>query len=255
MKQRDYDFKNKVESILFSAGKKISFDEIMNLIRIRDKQGVEAALMGLQKDYDQRNAALMVVQEGDFWKMTVRERYLQIVQRIVADTELSKTVMETLAVIAWKQPILQSEVIAIRTNKAYDHIKELEEMGFLTTERSGRSRKIKLSEKFYDYFDVHDEKGLQKLFKGVNIDLVQGTKDDTADIEKELEALSMPEPMKKETSKPAADPTEQAAEIQAEAEMLGMSVQAQEMQAAAEQIEEPIEKKAKKRKSSKGLRR
>ena len=69
------------------------------------------------------------------------------------DTEMTKSVMETLAVIAWKQPIIQADVIKIRTNKAYEHIKELVGMGFVTSEKFGRTKKLKLTQKFLDYFD------------------------------------------------------------------------------------------------------
>lgn len=199
MKIRNLDLKSKAEAILFSAGKKIEIDEIVNMIRIRDRQGIIDSLEELRKDYDDRQGALMIVQDGTAWKMVVREKYLSIVQRIVADTELSKTVMETLAIIAWKQPVLQSEIIAIRTNKAYDHITELETMGFLTTEKKGRSRLLKLSQKFYDYFDIKNEKDLQRVFK---------------------ERLSTEGNMKKHE---VDDLQKQAEEIQAEAQVLEIS--------------------------------
>ena len=70
---------------------------------------------------------------------------------------MDKPTQETLAVIAYKQPIMQCDVIKIRGNKAYDHVKTLVEQGFITNERSGRTRILKLTEKFYDYFDVVDD--------------------------------------------------------------------------------------------------
>ena len=82
----------------------------------------------------------------------------------MAETELPKAVLETVAVIAWKAPVLQSEIIKIRNNKAYDHIKELVESGFIAKEKSSRSYKIKLTQKFFDYFDIDSVKKLkQKL--------------------------------------------------------------------------------------------
>jgi segregation and condensation protein B len=161
------DLKNEVEAVLFSAGKKIELAEIAKICRCRDFDIVKKELKKLQQDYDKKNNPLMVVEDGTAWKLTVRERYLPLVRKIVADTELAKTVMETLAVIAWKYPILQSEVIKIRTNKAYDHIAELDKMGFLTKEKEGRTFRIKLSQKFFDYFDLHDRKDIQKVFRNV----------------------------------------------------------------------------------------
>jgi len=108
---------------------------------------------------------LMIFDEGELWRFTTKEAYLPLVRKINPNTELSKTMMETLAVIAWKQPILQSEVIHIRTNKAYEHISELEKMQFLVKEKYGRTYLLKLSQKFYDYFDLEGEQAARELFK------------------------------------------------------------------------------------------
>jgi DNA-binding MarR family transcriptional regulator len=89
------------------------------------------------------------------------------VQKLLPETELSKTILETLAVIAWKHPVLQADVIKIRTNKAYDHIKELEELGFITKEKKGRSYLLKVSTKFREYFELPGHDDIKKMFKDV----------------------------------------------------------------------------------------
>ena len=60
--------------------------------------------------------------------------------------------METLAVVAWKYPIVQSEIIKLRGSSAYEHMRELVEQGFIAKERSGRTYKVKLTKKFFNYF-------------------------------------------------------------------------------------------------------
>ena len=73
------------------------------------------------------------------------------------NTELEKPALQTLSIIAWKQPIMQSEVVKIRGNSTYEHVKILADSGFITTEKSGVSRLIKLTPKFYEYFDTNKE--------------------------------------------------------------------------------------------------
>ena len=72
----------------------------------------------------------------------------------MSDAELDKPTQETLAIVAYKQPMFQSEVIKIRGNTAYDHIKVLKEQEFITSEKSGRTRILRLTPKFFDYFNV-----------------------------------------------------------------------------------------------------
>ena len=54
-------------------------------------------------------------------------------------------------------------MIHIRTNKAYDHLKELEQLGFISRKKHGRTNLIKLSEKFFKYFDLPEDKLKQHL--------------------------------------------------------------------------------------------
>ena len=84
---------------------------------------------------------------------------------------------KTLAIIAYKQPVTQSEVIKIRGNKAYDHIKSLREQSLISADRKGRTRLLKVTSNFYEYFDIAEteakdkikqaveEQGLKKMFK------------------------------------------------------------------------------------------
>lgn len=155
---------NKVESLLFSSGRKMREDEIVMLTQLKLSE-VKKGLEELKEKYSGENNSLMVFNEGDSWKLTVREKYLDVVQKIVSETELDKSIMETLAVIAWKYPILQADVIKIRNNKAYDHMRELEEAGFITRERHGRTRSIRLTQKFFDYFDLPKDRQSRETFK------------------------------------------------------------------------------------------
>jgi len=159
------DLKRQAEAILFSAGRFIALDEIARLCK-KNPDEVKQALLELMADYENnKETSMCVISDGDMWKMTAREEYTHFMKTLVSDTELTKTQLETLAVIAFKYPIKQADLIKIRTNKAYDHLMELEKAGFITRQRYGRSRLIKLTDKFFDYFDLPREK-LKEQFKG-----------------------------------------------------------------------------------------
>jgi len=160
---KNQSVKSKVEPVIFSTGHRMSLDEISRLCRSR-REEVLVALQELQKEYDEKQSSLMLVEEGDIWKFAVRDHFIPMVRKIVAETELTKSVMETLAVIAFKYPILQSDLIKLRTNKAYDHLVELEKSGYISRQKHGRTNLIKLTEKFFKYFDLTEEK-LRDQFK------------------------------------------------------------------------------------------
>jgi len=153
MESKDVSIKSKLEAMLFSSGRKMDIMELSRLSNAKTDD-IKNALVELKTEYDEKKSSVMIVNEGDSWKITVREQYLPLVRSIVTETELSRTIMETLAVIAFKYPIKQSDLIRIRTNKAYDHLKELEQMGYITRQKHGRTNLIKLTERFFEYFDL-----------------------------------------------------------------------------------------------------
>ena len=162
--KEENDLINRIEAVLFSSGKKTSIADLKRICKTRDEENIRNAVSDLKKRHDD-STSLMIVDEKDSWKMTIREKYNQFIKKIVTDTELPKTIMETLAVVAWRSPVRQSEVIKIRTNKAYDHLKELEESGFITSQKSGRTKLLKLTPKFYEYFDLEGDEDIRKAFK------------------------------------------------------------------------------------------
>lgn len=161
------ELKNQIEALLFASGRKMTVEELKLHLNISSAKAIQEAAELLKKEHEERQSPIMVVQEGDSWKVTTKEKYLSLVRKINPNTELTRTMMETLAVIAWKQPITQSEVIAIRTNKAYEHIGELEKMGFLVKEKYGRTFMLKLTQKFFDYFDLRDAQAAREMFAHV----------------------------------------------------------------------------------------
>ncbi|MBC8444080.1 SMC-Scp complex subunit ScpB [Candidatus Woesearchaeota archaeon] len=181
------DLKNKLEAILFSVGKKISLEELSKLCKINNPNIVEAKLKELQQGYEQKESSMMLVSEKDIWKLTVRERYMPLIKNLAIDTELNKSVTETLAILAFKYPILQSELIKIRSNKAYDHIKQLQEMQFLEKIKKGRTYELKLTSKFFNYFDLPEDK-VKETFKNFE-EVEQSIEEKEKDMEEQIKQV------------------------------------------------------------------
>jgi segregation and condensation protein B len=153
----------RVEAILFGSGKYLTEDQLVQLSGV-PKKNLKKALGDLKKYYEQSETSLAVYNENDAWKLNVKEEFATLVKNVISEAEMARAVMETLAIIAYKSPVLQSEVIDMRGSGAYDHISLLEEKEFITKEKFGRSFKLRIAQKFYDYFDMPDSK-LRKMFK------------------------------------------------------------------------------------------
>ncbi|MBX4196362.1 SMC-Scp complex subunit ScpB [Candidatus Pacearchaeota archaeon] len=143
----------KVEAALFIAGKFLSLQELITLTDVNPIL-LKKILEDLKDDY--KDSGIEIVQKNNLWKMDVAQDYVGIVSKLATgSSEFSKAEQETLAIIAYKQPMKQSVLVKIRGNKAYDHIKRFVDMGLITKKRIGHTAELNLSESFYDYFHLN----------------------------------------------------------------------------------------------------
>jgi len=168
--------KKKVEAVIFAVGKEITTERISSLCSL-DAKEVDKIMNELMKEYSESGNALKVVQKENGWKLTVEDEYIPLVSSIVSSTELDRPLMDTLAVIAWKYPIIQSEIIKLRGSGAYEHMHALEEQNFIAKEKFGRTYKVKLTQKFFEYFDLPSDEAKQAFLKNVPDHILKDAED------------------------------------------------------------------------------
>ncbi|MEB3172306.1 MAG: SMC-Scp complex subunit ScpB [Cyanobacteriota bacterium] len=144
----------RLEAILYLKGKPMSLGELAEIAGI-SRDEVELGLLTLMADYAHRNTALEIVQDGQRYGLQLRAGLADLVQNLLP-VDLSTAALRTLATIALKKRILQSELVELRGSGAYDHIKELLAQDFIERKRQsdGRSYWLSLSEKFHRTFAV-----------------------------------------------------------------------------------------------------
>lgn len=155
---REKENLRKIEAALFIAAKWINIQELIMLTDINPillKQLVEK----LKEKYSQEGTSIEILEKQNMWKMDVKPDYTYMVNKLATgNSEFTKAEQETLAIIAYKQPIKQSIIIKIRGNKAYDHIKKFVNLTLVKAKKLGHTKELTLSEEFYDYFHVRNSK-------------------------------------------------------------------------------------------------
>ncbi len=143
-----------IEAILYLKGRPIGLNELCELART-EPQAVQQALLALSAGYAQRDTALEIVEQNGQFGLQLRPALADLVQDMLP-VNLSTATLRTLATIALKKRILQSDLVDLRGSGAYDHIKELLAQDFIERRRQseGRSYWITLSEKFHRTFSV-----------------------------------------------------------------------------------------------------
>ncbi|MAG60965.1 SMC-Scp complex subunit ScpB [archaeon] len=185
IKSKMSNLKHQVEAVLFAVGKEISVEKISSLTNAEIKE-VEAELKLLQKEHAEMDHSLQLIKRDDgMWKLTVRDEFVPLVSSIVESTEIEGALMQTLAVIAWKYPVVQSEIIKLRGSSAYEHMRELVEQGFIIKERFGRTYRVRLTKKFFQYFDLPSAEAKEAFLSQIPGDILQ----EADEVDKEIDEV------------------------------------------------------------------
>jgi segregation and condensation protein B len=156
--ERDVANMKKVEAALFIAGKFLSLKELVTLTDINPIL-LRRLLDNLSEKY--KNSGIEIVRREDLWKMDVSQEHIDMVNKLATgSSEFSEAEQETLAIIAYKQPIKQSVLVKIRGNKAYDHVKNFVSVGLINKKRTGHTSELTLTDEFHDYFALDKNKRL-----------------------------------------------------------------------------------------------
>ena len=152
----------RLEAILYLKGRPLALAELAEIAGI-DREEAELALITLMTDYAHRDTALEIHQDGQRYSLQLRDSLGDLVQSLLP-VDLSTAALRTLATVALKKRILQSELVELRGSGAYDHIKELIAQNFIERKRQseGRSYWLTLSEKFHRTFAIKAEADLWK---------------------------------------------------------------------------------------------
>jgi segregation and condensation protein B len=144
----------KIEAAFFLSARYLSLKELVLLTDINPLM-LKDLIEKLAQKYNTEDSAIEIIIKENMWKMDVRQEYVSMVNKLATgSSEFSKSEQETLAVIAYKQPVKQSIIIKIRGNKAYDHIKNFIVIGLLHAKRIGHTKELRLSDDFFDYFHL-----------------------------------------------------------------------------------------------------
>ena len=142
-----------IEAALFVAGRPLNLIDLEAIVR--PETDVEALVESLIEEY-RGKGAIEIVQTDEDVVMQVKAEYADAV-RAIAQRDLETPVLRTLAIIAYHQPITQSKVADIRGNKAYGHVHELEARKLVESVPHGRTRMLRTTKAFSEYFGFETE--------------------------------------------------------------------------------------------------
>jgi len=191
-----------IEALIFASDKPLSKPELTELLNtalafIEDRatpEQVETAIEGIAEKYQSEFYAFELKETGGGWQFLTKPAYHKTVAQLNGDKflkRLSTASLETLAIIAYKQPITKSEIEAIRgVNCDYAVQKLLEKDLVIISGRNedavGKPLIYETSKSFMDYFGINSAADLPKISEVMMEELVQATQMNPPTVETEV---------------------------------------------------------------------
>jgi len=113
----DHQLKSAIEALVFVSGNPVSLDRLKGIFEEASAEQIEAQVRLLQQEYNDRGSGLMIAEVAGGYQLATRPElfgWIRKFKTVRTATRLSKPALETLAIVAYKQPITRSEVEAIR---------------------------------------------------------------------------------------------------------------------------------------------
>ena len=140
-----------LEAILFGAGRSMSLEELSEMLG-EPKGVMHVGLSTLRKEIEQREGgALQLTDVSGRWILEVRpEMSVFLPETFRAD--IPTRLLPAAALIAYHQPMQQSQLKDMLGQKAYDHVRDLAAMGLIDRRREGLTRRLTTTRRFAEYF-------------------------------------------------------------------------------------------------------
>ena len=156
-KSSDIELITRIEAVLYLKGRPISKKDLSEITN-SDMNSINDAIKELKKKYSENTSAIELNEINNSYCLELKTTLNDFVEDLLP-SELKTSELRTLATIAIKKKILQSDLIILRGSGAYDHIKELLAKKFIVKrkQKDGRSYWLSLADKFFQTFAVSNE--------------------------------------------------------------------------------------------------
>ena len=158
-----------LEGLLFVVGDDgITLDEICNILSI-DEESAKELVLSLKNDYLSEERGLRIDYLGNSLKLTTKKEHKEYYQKLIEESSntLSQAALETLAIIAYNEPITRIKVDELRGISSSQMIRKLVAKGFIKEcgreNIPGRPILYKTTDDFLDYFGLSSKDDLPKI--------------------------------------------------------------------------------------------
>jgi len=145
-----------IEAALFLKSKPMEMAELIELTQISSEE-IKNFIADLKEKYGEESG-IKLVEANESYQLIVNPKVLQNVKKLAPYKDLSPGLLKALSIIAFKGPVKQNVLVNTIGNRTYEYAHELEKRGLISSSRQGRTKILKTTKLFVDYFGQEPEK-------------------------------------------------------------------------------------------------
>jgi segregation and condensation protein B len=151
------------EAALYVSGRPLDLKMLGSVMGARSEDKIRGVATAVSERYRISGSPIQVVElpDGRF-VMQLKAEFVKHVRKLANRPLLTPGPLRTLSFIALKQPVTQAYVVRVRGKLAYGHVKQLKDMDLINDERIGRTRMLRTTTTFADYFNLNHDSSLMK---------------------------------------------------------------------------------------------
>lgn len=151
-----------IEAALYVTGRPVDLKTLGSILGMRSEEKIRDTARQLKERYRNTGAIEVLELSDGRFVMQLRPQYAPHVKRLATRQLLTPGPMKTLSFIAYKQPVTQSYLAKVRGNLSYSHVKQLQEIGLISEEKLGRTKLLRTTPNFADYFNLSQDVQIMK---------------------------------------------------------------------------------------------
>lgn len=166
--------KSRLEAALFLSEEPVDNQDIADILDLGSIGYVDMLIEEYQDNLSENHRGLELVEKPEGYELKVKKKHLEHVSHLAPHQDLNEGQLRTLSLIAYNAPLEQADLVEIRGNRAYQHVKELVKRGFLSKEKDGRTAILDITDHFLEYFELDSVDEFKERFESEDTDQEDG---------------------------------------------------------------------------------
>jgi len=156
--------KSAVEAALFMANEPVSIQKLSKMLK-RSPEKIREVIEEFEKEFEKTEHGVHIIETKQGYQIKVKPEFASSVRRLTPYRDLGRGLLRVLALVAYKQPITQAQIVKVIGNRTYEYVRKLEERGLIRTMKHSRTKALIPTKEFANYFGLESPEEIKKFFE------------------------------------------------------------------------------------------